>query len=732
MKLHKFVSVLLLTMLFLALTGNFQSFNVEIKLAHGSPNMFPSDGDAWTENNNATYPWTCSPSYPDDIQFVSEDKKVGSYSLRVNHTSATTFMAFSLDIRSETNVSSYDIFIFWFKLVRGTWTEYATIDFRQAGRFTGNKYAWTYHVTENVWCKAVIPLDAFIETGSPSWTDRRYICFQINGVSSSDGTKVYIDGIHFANWDTVSEASNSVDETMMPNFDSFIHRWEKTQTYKGKNYTSLYSMVPVGGSSFSYESLESETLGQTVYGLCLAYNCSQMQYYLDLAETYVDWLLNFEYKNSSSQGNGGFYRQYLGSDTWDTWLSNTYNGWILAGLSYYYYFTSSSTVKDACDSIRGFLIDCLWDDANDWFDSYFKTDTQTVDDSAYWKGMPQGACATGLSLYYKYISLNSTVKSVLDQQLTKGLTQPQRNHFCFGSDAYEDSMYAYWGAYWASKAFSNSTYYNKFLLVPKLMRANYMIVNDGSQFYDNYCIHNATSDAFDGWGFACGLPLLYLAYEETEEQNYLKLFEKQMRDLIPSIQTGNYSITRKRNSADTWVNWQYLPSNAFMLGALCAYYNQIYKPTNPYLISTTEEIASSTYANAKLTFTVNNKFGALTSTTRVYCGEKGEPSIVYGAGSWSYNASTTISTLNVTHLSPARIVVYWRFPSDIDGDGDVDADDFYIFAGAYGTTDGDPTYNPDADLDGDGDIDPDDFYIFAKDYGKTVCIHAQRTKNDDT
>jgi len=90
-------------MLLLALTANFQSFNVEIKLAHGSPGMFPSDGDAWTENDNATYKVGL---FTDDVQFVTEDKKVGNYSLSVNHTSATTFMAFSLDTGSQTNVSS--------------------------------------------------------------------------------------------------------------------------------------------------------------------------------------------------------------------------------------------------------------------------------------------------------------------------------------------------------------------------------------------------------------------------------------------------------------------------------------------------------------------------------------------------------------------------------------------------------------------------------------------------
>ena len=53
---------------------------------------------------------------------------------------------------------------------------------------------------------------------------------------------------------------------------------------------------------------------------------------------------------------------------------------------------------------------------------------------------------------------------------------------------------------------------------------------------------------------------------------------------------------------------------------------------------------------------------------------------------------------------------------DIDGDGDVDPDDFAAFAGAYGTS---PPSNPWCDLDCDGDVDPDDFAIFSGNFGKT-------------
>ena len=124
------------------------------------------------------------------------------------------------------------------------------------------------------------------------------------------------------------------------------------------------------------------------------------------------------------------------------------------------------------------------------------------------------------------------------------------------------------------------------------------------------------------------------------------------------------------------------------------------------------------YDSEKLTFTVSASSGT-SSTTKVYCSDKGEPIaiITNGTLTWTYDASTMTLTLNVAHENSTRIVVYWRLPGDIDGDGDVDPDDFYIFAGAYGTS---PPSNPLCDLDGDGDVDPADFYIFSGNYGKTT------------
>ena len=61
--------------------------------------------------------------------------------------------------------------------------------------------------------------------------------------------------------------------------------------------------------------------------------------------------------------------------------------------------------------------------------------------------------------------------------------------------------------------------------------------------------------------------------------------------------------------------------------------------------------------------------------------------------------------------------VFVTIAGDVDADGDVDPNDFYIFSGAYGTS---PPSNPNCDLDGDGDVGPDDFYIFSGNYGKTA------------
>ena len=92
-----------------------------------------------------------------------------------------------------------------------------------------------------------------------------------------------------------------------------------------------------------------------------------------------------------------------------------------------------------------------------------------------------------------------------------------------------------------------------------------------------------------------------------------------------------------------------------------------------------------------------------------------------GAAKGNYTITATASTVpGETDTTDNTLTDGWiivTIPGDVDGDRDVDPDDFYLFAGAYGTS---PPSNPNCDIDGDGDVDPGDFYIFAGNYGKNV------------
>ena len=90
----------------------------------------------------------------------------------------------------------------------------------------------------------------------------------------------------------------------------------------------------------------------------------------------------------------------------------------------------------------------------------------------------------------------------------------------------------------------------------------------------------------------------------------------------------------------------------------------------------------------------------------------------YSLGSLNTKRISRDTPVNTTDLDYvfAGLILGSLFRGDFDFDGDVDPDDFAVFAGAYGTS---PPSNPVCDFDDDGDVDPDDFAIFAANYGKT-------------
>jgi len=64
-------------------------------------------------------------------------------------------------------------------------------------------------------------------------------------------------------------------------------------------------------------------------------------------------------------------------------------------------------------------------------------------------------------------------------------------------------------------------------------------------------------------------------------------------------------------------------------------------------------------ANNRLNFTISAPSG-ITSSTRIYVGDKGEPTSVSGADSWSYDDSVKILTINVAHSDSAQIIISWE------------------------------------------------------------------------
>lgn len=124
------------------------------------------------------------------------------------------------------------------------------------------------------------------------------------------------------------------------------------------------------------------------------------------------------------------------------------------------------------------------------------------------------------------------------------------------------------------------------------------------------------------------------------------------------------------------------------------------------------------FANNQMQLTISAPPGTK-STTKIYCANKGEPREVYASNgnvSWSYDDSSMMLEVRVSHLGPAEIIVDWRRPGDVDGDGDVDLDDLYYVLIAYGTKVGDSDYNPSADINRDDQINLDDLYYVLWNY----------------
>jgi len=114
-----------------------------------------------------------------------------------------------------------------------------------------------------------------------------------------------------------------------------------------------------------------------------------------------------------------------------------------------------------------------------------------------------------------------------------------------------------------------------------------------------------------------------------------------------------------------------------------------------------------------------------------------ENSSVTGSGDLAYIAFTvqnygdttinitSIRLLNpagtdITTIAPTSKTLVLRLPGDINGDGTVDIYDAIILAAAFGSSPGNPNWNPAADLNGAGLIDIYDAIILSSHFGQTV------------
>jgi len=104
------------------------------------------------------------------------------------------------------------------------------------------------------------------------------------------------------------------------------------------------------------------------------------------------------------------------------------------------------------------------------------------------------------------------------------------------------------------------------------------------------------------------------------------------------------------------------------------------------------------------------------------------PEIVALAGTSPTISPTLTLMVTPTTVKPGDTVILsgrlgiGREYGDINGDGKINLKDYYTVALAYGSSPGDPRWNPDADINGDGVINLKDIYTVALRYGQTAEI----------
>ena len=86
--------------------------------------------------------------------------------------------------------------------------------------------------------------------------------------------------------------------------------------------------------------------------------------------------------------------------------------------------------------------------------------------------------------------------------------------------------------------------------------------------------------------------------------------------------------------------------------------------------------------------------------------------------------TVTVSGLEGAESGPTAVVEAELCIGDFDGDGDMDARDFFVFHRAFGTVSGDSNYDAMADFDANGVIDESDLAVFTGQFVRDDCPHC--------
>lgn len=650
MKWTRFVCGCFLLLLTLSVIASSlpEPFNFLIQSVYGV--ALPSDGDAWTEDNNATYPWKSDPLHIETISFSSSDKYVGSYSFNITHTSDWMRMRWYLDFGA-TDLSSYDALEFWIK-PKWIGAEKSLFVYVEDTFNSNPRYYVKFKVTNATWSKVYLPLSAFFEGGSPTWTKSLMHFYVSDNIGASDGTQVLLDGINFRTH-TNASPSNSLNRLWLPNFYSALPRFREVSNiiYDGNSYTTLLDWVNITNGASMEGNLETEALGQSIGALAYLYKEVPSPTYLAKAKLYADWLLQFQ--GLTGMGDGIVYYYDNATSTFDDKLSTTVNGWVLWGMSVLYDLTSNATYKTFCDNLFNTMTADAWLWNSTWsnWDQYYDNVTGWIYATASAYSMLSGASMAGLGAYYRYVEANSTAEARVNNFYSNAVDDSMNKHK-MGSDT-EQTMYNVWGLYESWQAFSNTTYRDEIVGMISEFYHAYSEINSNASI-NRYGWYSKTDsfDFLDGWGGQAGLPILMIDYETSASTFKQKAFEKYVFDYINLAKGDAWLMEYHINEAGT-ADKSWSTGSLFIALGLLKYFKQFV--TDPYILLTDGEIKSSTYASDELTFNIS---GTETTMTQVYAANKGKPLFVLvnstqqvEGTTWTYNDTLNEVTIRLNHTT---------------------------------------------------------------------------------